>query len=162
MNPDPETTGPIARTDLQTLLDVVEGYISENGFEAARRYALPIQIEKALHNARAAISETGKPRPPESIITQDSDEVYLYDLERFHRDSLPALEFMDDLLEAGWTIREWEDLDEDEIGEVADRLNLYSEGPDYISPELRQSPDNAAELAGALKPWLIPPETAKQ
>ncbi len=40
---------------LQALLDLAEGYVSENGAEAGRRYADPAELEKAMRNAATAL-----------------------------------------------------------------------------------------------------------
>lgn len=151
---------PMSNEDLQTLLDVAEGYAAEHGLESAGRYAEPRRVQKAIHNAKAAIKEweTGKNRLPETITTPSGNEVHLYDMERFHSGFLPNMEFMDELLAAGYSIRNWEDLADEEIGEVADRLNLYPHDPDWISPEPLRSPGSAQELAEMLQSWLIAPE----
>ena len=53
------TNTTIATTDLQILLDVVEGYTSENGLDAARRYAVPKEVQRAIINAKAAMRKAG-------------------------------------------------------------------------------------------------------
>ena len=41
--------------DLETLLDIAEGFISENGITAADRYAPRERIEEAVSKARKAV-----------------------------------------------------------------------------------------------------------
>ena len=41
--------------DLRILLDVAEGYISENGLEAVNRYAVARDVLRAISNTKAAI-----------------------------------------------------------------------------------------------------------
>ena len=41
--------------DLETLLDIAEGFISENGIRAADKYAPPERIEAAVNKARKAV-----------------------------------------------------------------------------------------------------------
>lgn len=91
------------------------------------------------------------------IITPEGDEVHRYDMERFYQWHLPSLPFMDELAEAGYSIKGWQDLDEEDIGQVADLLNLFAQTSDYLSPELRQPVRSAQELAEILAPWLLPP-----
>ena len=40
---------------LETLLDVVEGFVAENGIEAANRYAPCERIERAIDKGRKAV-----------------------------------------------------------------------------------------------------------
>ena len=51
----------IQASDLQALLDVAEGYTSENGVDSVGRYAAPEAVQLAIVNARAAISSNGYP-----------------------------------------------------------------------------------------------------
>ena len=50
---------PIQAIDLRVLLDVAEGYASENGLDSIRRYAVPEEVQRAISNARAAIRRSG-------------------------------------------------------------------------------------------------------
>lgn len=52
-----DRTVSVSIADLQPLLDVVEGYLCENGPESAGRYAEPHQMERAVKNVRAALQE---------------------------------------------------------------------------------------------------------
>ena len=52
-----DRTVSVSVADLQHLLDVVEGYLCENGPESAGKYAEPRQIEQAVNNTRAALRE---------------------------------------------------------------------------------------------------------
>lgn len=45
----------IATDDLQALLDVSDGYITEHGIEGVGRYAEPKQIHNAIRNASEVI-----------------------------------------------------------------------------------------------------------
>ena len=45
----------IDTTDLQVLLDLAEGYTSENGFAAVGRYAEPDAVRKAIIKGKAEI-----------------------------------------------------------------------------------------------------------
>ena len=98
-------------------------------------------------------SQTHRPR---TLITSDGDKVYLYDMERFYRRFLPEISQMDELLEAGYYIREWENLDTDEIAELADLVNLFAESADWLIPELLP-PASAQELAQTLENGSYPP-----
>ena len=49
------TNGTLTTIDLRILLDVVEGYISENGLKAVNRYAAPKDVLRAISNSKAAI-----------------------------------------------------------------------------------------------------------
>ena len=51
----------IQTIDLQALLDVVEGYSSENGVDSVGRYAAPEAVQLAIVNTKAAISSNGYP-----------------------------------------------------------------------------------------------------
>ena len=50
-----ETTVAIKANDLQTLLDLAEGYTAEHGTEAASKYVVPERILRVISNAQAAI-----------------------------------------------------------------------------------------------------------
>ena len=52
------TNATIAIADLQVLLEVVEGYTSENGIDAAGRYATPRELQQAIINAKTAIRKS--------------------------------------------------------------------------------------------------------
>ena len=43
----------ISAIDLQALLDVAEGYTTENGLDAVARYAVPEEVQRAISNASA-------------------------------------------------------------------------------------------------------------
>ena len=45
----------ISAADLQILLDIAEGYTSENGFDFVGRYAMPAEVKRAIANAMTAI-----------------------------------------------------------------------------------------------------------
>lgn len=49
------TSSKLTTIDLRILLDVAEGYISENGLEAVNRYAVPTDVLRAIRNTKAAI-----------------------------------------------------------------------------------------------------------
>ena len=51
----------IPAIDLQALLDVAEGYTSENGVDSVGIYAVPEAVQRAIVSARAAISSSGYP-----------------------------------------------------------------------------------------------------
>lgn len=40
---------------------------------------------------------------------------------------------------------------------LSDLVELFSEGPDYLSPELRDEPETAAETAQQFADWLASP-----
>ena len=50
------TSSKLRTIDLRVLIDVAEGYISENGLEAVNRYAVPMDVLRAIRNTREAIS----------------------------------------------------------------------------------------------------------
>ena len=49
------TSSKLTTIDLRILLDVAEGYISENGLEAVNRYAVPTDVLRAISNTKEAI-----------------------------------------------------------------------------------------------------------
>ena len=48
----------ISTTDLRALLDVAEGYTTENGLDAVGRYAVPEAVLRAINNAAAAVRQS--------------------------------------------------------------------------------------------------------
>ena len=52
------TITTISTIDLQTLLDVTEGYTSENGLVSAGRYAVPEAVQRAIIRAKVALRKT--------------------------------------------------------------------------------------------------------
>ena len=48
----------ISTVDLQALLDVAEGYTTENGLDAAGRYAVPEAVLRAINNAKVAVRQS--------------------------------------------------------------------------------------------------------
>lgn len=47
----------IAASDLEVLLDVVNGYLTENGIESVARYADPSEVQKAISSATRATNQ---------------------------------------------------------------------------------------------------------
>ena len=45
----------ISAIDLRALLDVAEGFTTENGLDAVARYAVPKDVQQAINNATAAV-----------------------------------------------------------------------------------------------------------
>ena len=64
------TSSKLTTIDLRILLDVAEGYISENGLEAVSRYAVPMDVLRAISNTKAAIGTDNH-----SIPIADTDNV---------------------------------------------------------------------------------------
>ena len=64
------TSSKLTTNDLRILLDVAEGYISENGLEAVNRYAAPMDVLRAINNTKAAIGTDNRSIP---ISVPDSD-----------------------------------------------------------------------------------------
>lgn len=99
---------------------------------------------------------------PATLITQEGEEIYWYDLERFYRNTLPGLEFVAELLAAGWSLKPWADVAEMEAGILGDHVEFYSEGTDlYLSPAWRRQFGSMEELKEALDDFLIPPAGAE-
>ena len=48
----------ISTVDLQALLDVAEGYTTENGLDAVGRYAVPETLLETINNAKAAVRQS--------------------------------------------------------------------------------------------------------
>ena len=48
----------ISAIALQALLDVAEGYTTENGLDAVSRYAAPEVVLRAINNATAAVRKS--------------------------------------------------------------------------------------------------------
>ena len=48
----------ISVIDLQALLDVAEGYTTENGLDAVARYAVPEEVQRAISNASAEMRKS--------------------------------------------------------------------------------------------------------
>ena len=57
------TSSKLTTIDLRILLDVAEGYISENGLEAVNRYAVPMDVLRAISNTKAAIGTDNHSAP---------------------------------------------------------------------------------------------------
>ena len=57
------TNNRLTTIDLRLLLDVAEGYISESGLDAVGRYAVPMDVLRAISNAKAAIGTDNHPAP---------------------------------------------------------------------------------------------------
>ena len=60
MSKSPNRTVAVHISDLQTLVDIAEGYLSENGLEAAGRYADPTRLVRAITVAQDTIRKSGK------------------------------------------------------------------------------------------------------
>ena len=50
----------IRSNDLQVLMEVAQGYTSENGLDSVSRYAVPEDVDRAIVNAKAAIRDAGE------------------------------------------------------------------------------------------------------
>ena len=58
----------ISAADLQALLDVAEGFTSENGLDAVTRYAVPEAVQQAIDNATAAVGELNVKLRPDGMV----------------------------------------------------------------------------------------------
>ena len=128
----------IDKSELQTLLDLAEG-----------RTVPQEQADEALATARTALCAGGV------ITTPGGNEVFVSDLDQFHRAYLVDLPYMDELLEQGYAITAWQKLSEDDLAEVGDRVNFYSDPDGWYSPEFHDPVGNAGDLADRLERWLI-------
>lgn len=90
------------------------------------------------------------------ILLDDGNAVY--DLQRWYSDHLPEHPLMAELLEQGWEQVLWEDLPDADLEELSSLVELYSEGPDYLSPALHTEPHTAQGMLGLFGSWLIKPE----
>ena len=90
------------------------------------------------------------------ILLDDGNAVY--DLQRWYSDHLPEHPLMAELLEQGWEQVLWEDLPDADLEELSSLVELYSEGPDYLSPALHTEPHTPQGMLGLFGSWLIKPE----
>lgn len=64
-----ETT--ISATDLRVLLNVAEGFTTENGLDAVARYAIPKEVQRAINHAIGALCNLdGKPQSNGTVAIQ--------------------------------------------------------------------------------------------
>ena len=58
----------ISAADLRALLDVAEGFSSENGLDAVAKYAVPEAVQQAIDNATAAVGEPNVKLQPDGMV----------------------------------------------------------------------------------------------
>lgn len=69
------------------------------------------------------------------------DFVALNDVARYYNGDFQQHEHVVELTGRGYSLVPWEDLPHDHRCEFADLVELYSEGPDYLSPALDEPMD---------------------
>ena len=101
-----------------------------------------------------------RPHRKEIVETPEGDDVYRNDVEHFYRRNLPDDEYVEELLAAGWTLKPWDEVTDDEAGALGGLVNFYSEGDLYLSPEWHQSFVSLEQARETLQDLgiLIPPE----
>ncbi len=62
----------ISATDLRALLDVAEGFTTENGLDAVARYAAPNEVRHAINHAAAVVGELEGGSQPDELISLQS------------------------------------------------------------------------------------------
>ena len=62
----------VSVTDLRALLDVAEGFTTENGLDAVTRYAVPEEVQQAINHATAAVCEIDGNLQPKGMVVLQS------------------------------------------------------------------------------------------
>ncbi len=66
-------------------------------------------------------------------------------------------DWMRQLLEAGYALTPWEELDDAARADFIDIVNLYSAGELFLSPEIVAPASTLAEAAAVHAQWMMPP-----
>lgn len=83
--------------------------------------------------------------------------VALFDLRRWYENQLPEHPLMAELLAQGWELTPFADIPDGDLEALSELVDLFSEEPDYLSPELRDEPETAGEMAEQFEEWLTKP-----
>lgn len=81
----------------------------------------------------------------------------LFDLRLWYEQQLPEHPLMTELLAKGWELTPFADIPDGDLEALSKLIELFSEGPDYLSPELRDEPETAAAMAEQFAEWLAEP-----
>ena len=71
--------------------------------------------------------------------------------------SLATDPWVEELTAAGYTLKDWDDLDQEEQDQFMDAVNLYSEGDLFLSPEISPQCRTLEEARQLHAGWLTPP-----
>ena len=66
--------------------------------------------------------------------------------------------FAAELLAEGWTLTHWDDLDRSDQEHFMDHVQLFTEGPDWLSPELMEGSTSRQDALERYAPFLQEPE----
>ena len=113
---------------------------------------------ESYDQAQAMLNVIRRPFPNQQVHICLPNGVALFDLRRWYENHLPDHPLMDELQEQGWQLTPFADIPDGELEALSELVELFSEGPEYLSPELREEPDTAAELAEQFAEWLTAPE----
>lgn len=118
--------------------------------------SLPPQHAGALREFAADNGGSVQVSHDETVLTADGEEIHLYDIERFYRNNLPHMEFVNELLDEGWSLKPWEEVDDIEAAALGQLVNFFSQGPDFLSPEWYTPFHDNETVKTALADFLIP------
>lgn len=117
---------------------------------------IPQEHAEALIEFAAARGGRAEPYTQETVITPDGVEIYLYDLERVYSGFLDRMPMVDELLAAGWILKPWDEVDEDEAARLGEHINFHAETDLYLSPDWHTPPQTVDEIKELLDDFLIP------
>ena len=113
---------------------------------------------ESYDQAQAMLNVIRRPFPNQQVHICLPNGVALFDLRRWYENHLPQHPLMDELLEQGWQLTPFPEIPDGELEALSERVDLFSRGPDYLSPELHEEPETAAELSEQFAEWLTAPE----
>ena len=85
------------------------------------------------------------------------DLIPLTDIMDYYNGSFQHHENITQLMESGYALVPWEDMTHDQHCDFADLVDLYSEGPTYMSADLSHN-ETLEEFTKTHDDWLINPE----
>jgi len=109
---------------------------------------------ESYDQAQAMLSILRRPFPNLQAHICLSNSVALFDLRRWYENHLPDHPLMAELLEQGYRLTPFANIPDGELEALSELVELFSEGPEYLSPELREEPANSAAVAEQFAEWL--------
>ena len=86
--------------------------------------------------------------------TESGEYRSIKDAGEYYRNGYTNHPYVEDAIEAGYTLNNWDDLSYEDKCQFTEMVELYSEGDDYMSPDLNQTWENFDAFIASHSGWL--------
>ena len=86
--------------------------------------------------------------------TESGEYRSIKDAGEYYRNGYTNHPYVEEAIEAGYTLNDWDDLSYEDKCEFTEMVELYSEGDDYLAPSLNETGDNFNAFITSHSGWL--------